>query len=90
MDAVIQDMDCDKQQPSKWMGNRSTLPDSLPVIDLHPEHPQIGMVFGHQHLGLTQAPISAKIITAMIEGDEKNQTLIDFRKVLKYFSITRF
>lgn len=90
LDAVIQNMGCDKQQPSKWMGNRSTLPDSLPVIDLHPEHPQIGMVFGHQHLGLTQAPISAKIITAMIEGDEQNQTLIDFRKVLKCFSVTRF
>ncbi len=90
LDAIIQNMDCDKQQPSKWMGNRSTLPDSLPVIDLHPQHPQIGMVFGHQHLGLTQAPISAKIITAMIEGDKSDQTMMNFEGYLDAFSVDRF
>ncbi|PID33754.1 MAG: FAD-dependent oxidoreductase [Thiotrichales bacterium] len=90
LNAIIQDISCDKQQASKWMGNRSTLPDSLPVIDLHPEHPQIGMVFGHQHLGLTQAPISAKIITALLDNDNNNQTLKDFKDVLSYFSVSRF
>ncbi|MEB8432524.1 FAD-dependent oxidoreductase [Cocleimonas sp. KMM 6892] len=87
---IIPNFEADKQQPSKWMGNRSTLPDSLPVIDLHPQHPQIGMVFGHQHLGLTQAPISAKIITALIDGDKNNQTLADFKDVLSSFSVNRF
>ena len=72
------------------MGRRPTTPDSLPVIDLHPKYPQIGMVFGHQHLGLTQSPISAKIITAMFEGDKENQTLKDFEDILDNFAVTRF
>ncbi|MBH0085166.1 FAD-binding oxidoreductase [Psychrobacter sp. SCQQ22] len=43
-----------------WMGFRPSTSDSLPVID------KIGHVFlnfGHQHLGLTQAVISAQMIT---------------------------
>ena len=90
MDSLIQDMDVQQQEPTTWMGRRPTTPDSLPVIDLHPQHPQLGMVFGHQHLGLTQSPISAKLITAMIEGDKTNQTLIDFDDVLETFAVTRF
>jgi len=90
MDALIQDMNVQQQEPTTWMGRRPTTPDSLPVIDLHPQHPQLGMVFGHQHLGLTQSPISAKLITAMLEGDKSNQTLIDFDDVLETFAVTRF
>ena len=90
MDALIQDMKVQQQKPTTWMGNRPTTPDSLPVIDLHPQHPELGLVFGHQHLGLTQSPISAKLITAMLEGDESNQTLKDFDDVLETFAVTRF
>ena len=90
MDALIQDMNVQQQEPTTWMGRRPTTPDSLPVIDLHPQHPQLGMVFGHQHLGLTQSPISAKLITAMLEGDKSNQTLVDFDDVLETFAVTRF
>jgi len=90
MDALIQDMNVQQQEPTTWMGRRPTTPDSLPVIDLHPQHPQLGMVFGHQHLGLTQSPISAKLITAMFEGDKTNQTLVDFDDVLETFAVDRF
>ena len=90
MDALIQDMNVQQQEPTAWMGRRPTTPDSLPVIDLHPQHQQFGMVFGHQHLGLTQSPISAKLITAMLEGDKSNQTLVDFNDVLETFAVTRF
>ena len=90
IETILPGMTENKQEPTAWMGRRSTFPDSLPVIDLHPKYPQIGMVFGHQHLGLTQAPISAKIITAMIEGNNQNQTLIDFKGLLKSLSVTRF
>ncbi len=90
MDALIQDMNVQQQEPTTWMGRRPTTPDSLPVIDLHPQYPQLGMVFGHQHLGLTQSPISAKLITAMLEGDKSNQTLIDFDDVLETFAVDRF
>ena len=72
------------------MGRRSTFPDSLPVIDLHPKYPQIGMVFGHQHLGLTHAPISAKIITALLDDNEDDETLKNFAGSLDAYSVTRF
>ena len=90
MNALIHEMNVEQQEPTEWMGRRPTTPDSLPVIDLHPNHPQLGMVFGHQHLGLTQSPISAKLITAMIEGDKTQQVLKDFDDVLGTFSATRF
>lgn len=90
MNGLIKDMRADQQEPTTWMGRRPTTPDSLPVIDLHPKHPHIGMVFGHQHLGLTQSPISAKLITAMFEGDKKNQTLKDFADIIEVFSAKRF
>lgn len=46
-----------------WMGLRPTLPDSLPVID---RIGRIGYAFGHQHLGLTQAAVTAQWMTALM------------------------
>ncbi|MFM2587820.1 NAD(P)/FAD-dependent oxidoreductase [Vibrio sp. TBV020] len=46
----------------KWMGNRPSLPDSLPVIDAV-ENGKVLLAFGHQHLGLTQAAITASLIS---------------------------
>ncbi len=54
-----------ENQISTWVGSRPTLPDSLPVIDSHPAHPNILMAFGHSHTGLTAAPMTAKLITAL-------------------------
>ena len=68
---------------SLWMGHRSTLPDSLPVIDRHPVHPNIMLAFGHQHLGLTQAAITAEILVNMMQNEK---TPID----TKPYSATRF
>lgn len=47
-------------QSAPWMGFRPSTADSLPVID------KLGRVylnFGHQHLGLTQAVVSAQLIS---------------------------
>ena len=55
---------------SLWMGHRSTLPDSLPIIDRHPQYPNILLAFGHQHLGLTQAAITAEILLQVIQNEE--------------------
>lgn len=52
------------EQP--WMGHRPTLPDSLPVIDRHPVHPQLLFAFGNQHLGLTQAAITAELVVQLM------------------------
>jgi D-amino-acid dehydrogenase len=65
------------------MGIRPTLPDSLPIIDLHPKHTNIGMVFGHHHLGVTQAAISAQLITDMLsKGSPSPNT--------RAYSVSRF
>jgi D-amino-acid dehydrogenase len=53
----------------EWMGHRPTLPDSLPVIDRHPLHEQLWFAFGNQHLGLTQAAISAELVVSMMSGE---------------------
>jgi len=51
-----------------WMGFRSTLPDSLPVICRSTVFPNIIYAFGHQHLGLTCAPKTAQLVTDLICG----------------------
>lgn len=50
---------------SEWMGFRPTIADSLPVID---RKENCYFAFGHQHLGLTQAAITAEAIAAMHFG----------------------
>ncbi|WP_234402697.1 NAD(P)/FAD-dependent oxidoreductase [Pseudoalteromonas piratica] len=54
-------------EDKKWMGFRPTLPDSLPVIGRAPKHNNVFFNFGHQHLGLTLAAISAELITAEVQ-----------------------
>jgi D-amino-acid dehydrogenase len=52
----------------EWMGHRPTLPDSLPVIDRHPQYERLPFAFGNQHLGLTQAAISAELVVSLMSG----------------------
>ncbi len=53
---------------SPWMGCRPTLIDSLPMIGAAPRHDGLWFNFGHQHLGLSLAPGSAQLLTALIEN----------------------
>lgn len=66
-----------------WMGCRPSLPDSLPVLGMSPNHKNIAFAFGHQHLGLTQAAISARLVTQSLVG---TKTELD----LSPFCISRF
>lgn len=50
----------------RWVGSRPSLPDSLPAIGGLKAFPRVSYAFGHQHLGLTQAAISAKVIADLI------------------------
>jgi D-amino-acid dehydrogenase len=52
----------------RWMGNRPTLPDSLPVIGALRPAPSVIAAFGHQHLGLTLAAITADMVRAIALG----------------------
>ncbi|MBC3962639.1 NAD(P)/FAD-dependent oxidoreductase [Pseudomonas simiae] len=47
-----------------WMGFRPSLPDSLPVIDRVCDG-KVLLAFGHQHLGLTQAAVTAEWVGAL-------------------------
>ncbi len=49
-----------------WMGFRPSLPDSLPVID---RIGRVTLAFGHQHLGLTQAALTAELVQQLLDGD---------------------
>ncbi|EPJ48207.1 MAG: hypothetical protein OFPI_30590 [Osedax symbiont Rs2] len=53
---------------SEWLGFRPTLSDSLPVICSAPDNKRIIYAFGHQHLGLTCAPMTAAVVADLVAG----------------------
>ncbi|MDF8359411.1 NAD(P)/FAD-dependent oxidoreductase [Achromobacter anxifer] len=48
--------------PEAWLGRRPTLPDSRPMIGQAPRHPGLWLALGHQHIGFSTAPGTAKIL----------------------------
>lgn len=46
-----------------WMGRRPSTPDSLPYLGPSPKTPRVWFNFGHNHLGLTLAAITAEIVS---------------------------
>lgn len=62
----------------QWFGARPTLPDYLPAIGKHTIASNLYYAFGHQHLGLTLAPITAECIAALVCGDTTPLPLGDF------------
>ncbi|WP_322843797.1 FAD-dependent oxidoreductase [Pseudomonas sp. B33.4] len=56
--------DLSAEAATPWMGFRPSLPDSLPVIDQVCEG-KVLLAFGHQHLGLTQAAVTAEMVVRM-------------------------
>ncbi|GGB88422.1 cytochrome c4 [Marinobacterium zhoushanense] len=81
--ALLPTLSGETEKFDEWMGHRPTLPDSLPVIDRHPQCPRLLFAFGNQHLGLTQAAISAELVIALLAG---RQPAIDPAP----FRVTRF
>jgi D-amino-acid dehydrogenase len=59
----------DLGQPDReWMGFRPSLPDSLPVIGPSRGGTEVIHAFGHGHLGVTLAPVTAEIVADLIAG----------------------
>lgn len=56
--------DLNAQDATPWMGFRPSLPDSLPIIDKVCDG-RVLLAFGHQHLGLTQAAVTAQMIAQL-------------------------
>lgn len=57
---------------TQWMGCRPTVPDSLPVIGRARNASNAFYAFGHQHLGLTCAPATARIVAQIAAGRQPN------------------
>ena len=51
-----------------WMGFRPSLPDSLPVIGPSAGGDEVIHAFGHGHIGLTLAPVTACMVADLIAG----------------------
>lgn len=64
---------------SGWLGFRPSLPDHLPVIGRSPGDRNIVYAFGHQHLGLTLAGVTADLVLSMLQGREHQIDIRPFR-----------
>lgn len=51
-----------------WTGFRAATPDSLPLIGRHPEREGLWMAVGHEGLGVTTAPGTARLLVAQMTG----------------------
>lgn len=67
---------------TNWYGSRPSFADSLPAIGAVKGADQILYAFGHQHLGLTQAAVTAELIHTIIRGKMPNN--------IQTFSLERF
>jgi D-amino-acid dehydrogenase len=53
---------------ASWVGSRPVLPDYLPAIGRSASAPNLFYSFGHQHIGLTLAAVSAGLIADLFAG----------------------
>lgn len=59
----------DLGEPAReWMGFRPSVPDSVPVIGPSAGGANVIHAYGHGHIGLTLAPITARIVTDLVMG----------------------
>ncbi len=63
----------------RWCGPRPTLPDYLPAIGRLEAAPRVLYAFGHQHLGLTSAAVTAGWIETLARGEAQPEGLAAFR-----------
>lgn len=75
--------DLDPGDRTRWMGHRPCLPDSLPVIDFAPDHDNVILAFGHQHVGMCSGASTGRLVADLAVGRTPG---ID----LAPFSATRF
>ena len=66
-------------ETTEWMGRRPATPDSLPCIGEVPGYPGLFCGFGHGHLGLTGAPMTGRMIAALVVGERLNIDMTPYR-----------
>ncbi|MGK9339793.1 NAD(P)/FAD-dependent oxidoreductase [Sinorhizobium meliloti] len=57
----------------QWLGFRPSLPDSIPVIGPSRHGNDVVYAFGHGHLGLTMAPVTARLVQRTLAGRESSE-----------------
>jgi D-amino-acid dehydrogenase len=62
----------------RWMGCRPSFPDSLPVIGRLRSAPELILAFGHQHIGLTLAAITAELVASVVSNSTPSVELAPF------------
>ena len=67
----------------QWVGMRPSLPDGIPVLDRAAGDRKVIFAFGNGHYGLTEAPMMARLVTALMMDEQPS---ID----LTPYSIARF
>jgi len=63
------------EERSRWIGERPTLPDYRPAIGRAPRLANVYCGYGHQHLGLTLATVTGRLIARQMEGEELPEAL---------------
>jgi glycine/D-amino acid oxidase-like deaminating enzyme len=62
-----------------WMGFRPSMPDSLPVIGPSKAGAQVIHAYGHGHLGVTLAPVTAAIVADTLAGRAQSIDIAPYR-----------
>ncbi len=62
-----------------WMGLRPSMPDSLPVIGPSQAGAEVMHAYGHGHIGVTLAPVTARIIADLLAGRVPEIDIAPFR-----------
>ena len=62
-----------------WMGFRPSMPDSLPVIGPSQGGAEVIHAFGHGHIGLTLAPITARLVADLVAGRQPERDISPYR-----------
>lgn len=65
--------------PEPWLGSRSTLVDSLPMVGAAPRHKGLWFNFGHQHVGLSTSTGCAEILADLMENNKPRADHLPFR-----------
>lgn len=62
----------------EWMGFRPSVPDSVPVIGPSSKGDDVIHAYGHGHIGLTLAPITARIVADLVMGRDPEVDLAPY------------
>ncbi|MFD0727024.1 NAD(P)/FAD-dependent oxidoreductase [Lysobacter brunescens] len=65
-------------EPEAWCGARPTLPDYLPAIGRSRTAGNVCYAFGHQHLGLTLAAVTADRVLTLLDDPEGASAVAPF------------